>query len=364
MSKSLKIFLVSCSVMLSFSASGQVTVHDFDSLVEHNEAFALVAEQIGDTLDLFNSYEPLEVMLESDFKNLAKHKNKEEYQDATFSVMYNDSVRVVRTIKIKARGNMRKKTCHIPPIKLNFPKKDAFIDQLSQFDKLKMVLDCKRGNIYEQYLLSEYYAYKIQNLVTDYSLRVRLLHVTYNDTGGRYKTVTKYAFIIESIDQINKRLNTMRLESKGVRDIRTNHKVLTEAYLFQYLIGNTDWSIPGLHNMYILKSLDPTVVFPCIVPFDFDYAGIVNANYAVPNEDLNIENVRERLYRGVCVTDNEIYQARDHFLALKPKIYALYENDQYMTKSNKSLTLNYIDEFYQIMEKEGVFKREIIGNCR
>jgi hypothetical protein len=33
---------------------------------------------------------------------------------------------------------------------------------------------------------------------------------------------------------------------------------------------------------------------PVVVPYDFDYAGIVDAYYAVPNEGLEIENVRQR----------------------------------------------------------------------
>ncbi len=343
---------------------GQIKLHDFDSLIEHNESFKAIANQIGDTLDLFNSSEPLKVVFESDFKNLVKRKYKEEYQDAKFTVMYNDTVKVTRDIQIKSRGNMRKGSCFMPPLKLNFPKKEAFIKQLKHFDKLKMVLDCKRSDTHEQYLLSEYYAYKIQNIITEYSLRVRLLKVTYIDLSGRYKDVTKFAFIIESIDQLNERLNTIRIETKGVRDMRTDLRVLSDAYLFQYLIGNTDWSIPGLHNMYILKSLDPTKPNPYVIPYDFDYAGIVNTNYAIPDPELGTKTVRERVYRGVCITPNEIYQARGRFIALKQKIYDLYSNDAYLSKYNKNMTISYLDEFYEIIENENVFKREIINTCR
>jgi len=360
---------LTCFILIIFSVNtgtliGQSKIHDFDSLIKNNAEFKILAKRIGDTLDLFNSNDPLEIIFESDFKHLVKNKHKDEYQEAVFKIMYNDSVRVDRKIKIKPRGNMRKSNCFIPPIKLNFPKKQAFIDQLKHFDKLKMVLDCKRSDIYEQYLLSEYYAYKILNIITHYSLRVRLLKVTYIDLGGKFKEITKYAFIIESLDQLNKRLNTLRLDTKGVRDLRTDQKVLTDAYLFQFLIGNTDWSIPGLHNMYILKPIDPTITYPYVVPFDFDYAGIVNTNYAFPDPQLGTESVRERVYRGVCLTSNELYQARERFITLKPAIYALYENDPYLSKSNKNGTIRYINEFYQIIEKDNAFKRNILDVCR
>lgn len=351
-------------ILLFFSLKSPAQLHDFDSLINANSAFAEIARTIGDTLDLFNDSEVLELKLETDFKNLVKRKMKEEYQPATFSAMFNDTVRVNRTIKIRARGINRKNTCLIPPLKLNFPKKDAFIKQLSYFDKMKMVLDCKRGNIYEQYLLSEYYAYKILNVITDFSLRVRLVRATYIDTSGKFKDVTKYAFFIEHIKQLAERHNAERLEKEGVRDVRTNLAALVDGYLFQYLIGNTDWSIPGNHNVYFIKSKDKQIPFPYVIPYDFDYAGIVDALYAIPNEELRLESVRERLYRGRCIPEEELWAGRERILAVKDQIYQIYEDDELMNKSNKSKTVRYIDEFFAKIEREGVFQREIIGGCR
>jgi hypothetical protein len=343
-------------------ASAQV--HDFDSLVNNNDSFRTVAKNIGDTLDLFNETKPLEVVFYSDFKNLVKNKNKEEYQDATFSVMFNDTVQVTREIKIRPRGNMRKGACFMPPLKLNFPKKDAYIKQLELFDKLKMVLDCKRSDLYEQYLLSEYYTYKILNIITDYSLRVRLLKVTYIDRSVRFKDITRYAFIIESIEQLNARLNTIQIETKNIRDIRTNHKVLAEGYLFQYLIGNTDWSIPALHNVYLIKSNDPTKPAPYVIPYDFDYAGIINTNYAIPDENLGTKSVRERVYRGVCLTVNELQNARQLVQDKKQQILDLYEHDIYLTKYYKNSSIAYINQFFDIIENDNAFRREIELACR
>lgn len=339
-------------------------IHDFDSLINNNESFEQIAEIVGDTLDIFNKEEVLQVVIESDFKNLIKRKYKDEYQDAIFTTMFNDSVRVVRTIKIKPRGVMRKGECFIPPLKLNFAKKDAYIKQLKYFDKLKMVLDCKRGDSYEQYLLSEYYAYKIYNLINDYSLRVRLLHVTYIDTSGKFKEITRYAFLIESIDQLAERHNSIEIEPKNIRDVRTNLDILADVYMFQYLIGNTDWSIPGDHNMYCIKSKDPQVFSPVVIPYDFDYAGIVEASYAIPDENLGTESVRERVYRGFCSVNKHAEHSVKKFLIRKQEVYDLYTKDQFLSKGNKRSTIKYLDEFYNILENEKSYKRNILGNCR
>ena len=361
--RTLLIFSSLCLTPL-LSVNVKAQIHDYDSLVKHSDDFKQIAKIIGDTLDLFNDNKVLEITLESDFKNLVKRKFKDEYQEAIFTLMFNDSVRVTRNIKIKPRGHMRKSTCHIPPLKLNFSKKDAFTKQLQEFDKIKMVLDCKKGDIYEQYLLSEYYTYKIQNILTEYSLRARLLSVKYIDTSGKYKESTRFAILLEHIDQLADRHGGIRIETKNIRDLSTDRKTLTDAYLFQYLIGNTDWSIPGMHNIYMLKSNDPAKPKPYVIPYDFDYAGIINTIYAVPDEQLGIETVRERVYRGVCLPEADLIKAKERILLKKQDIYQLIQNDQLLDKRTKKSTIKYFDEFFLIFENEKSFARYIIDNCR
>ena len=358
-----KILLVLLSLNFLLIRS-QAQIHDFDSLVENSDDFRIFARNYGDTFDLFNASQMLKITFESDFKSLVKNKFKDEYQDAVFRIMVNDTVQVSRKIQIKPRGHYRKSTCLIPPIKLNFPKKDAYIDQLKQFDKLKMVLDCKQNDLFEQYLLAEYYAYKIYNLVSDYSLRVRLLEVTYIDSGNKFKEDTRYAFIIESLDQLADRRQAIPIESKGVRDIRTNLNPLAYFYLFQYLIGNTDWSIPNLHNVYLLKSRDSVMVAPYVIPYDFDFSGIINTIYAVPDEQLGTKTVRERVYRGVCIPEQELHTARSQLIAKKQQIYELYQNSTLLNKSMQKSALSYLDEFYDIAENDKLFQRIILENCR
>jgi len=359
-----QLILFSLCLMPLLSEDVKAQIHDFDSLVKHSDEFKHIAKVIGDTLDLFNDDKILEITMESDFKNLVKRKFKDEYQEAVFTLMFNDSVRVTRNIKIKPRGHMRKTTCYIPPLKLNFSKKDAFMKQLQEFDKIKMVLDCKKGNTYEQYLLLEYYTYKIQNILTEYSLRARLLKVKYIDTSGKYKESTRFAILLEHIDQLADRLGSIRIETKNIRDLSTDRKTLTDAYLFQYLIGNTDWSIPGMHNIYMIKSKDPAKLKPYVVPYDFDYAGIINTMYAVPDEQLGTESVRERVYRGVCLPEADLEKAKERILKKKQDIYQLIQNDQLLDKRTKQSTIKYLDEFFKIFESPKQFTRYIVDSCR
>jgi hypothetical protein len=339
-------------------------VYDFDSLYQNDATFKNTIEAEDLFQDLFASDNVIRLIITSDFKNLMKRKYKDEYQDAVLTYYFNDTIAATRSIEIKPRGNMRRHTCYFPPLKLNFPKKDALLEQIHDFDKMKMVMDCKRGETYEQYLLSEYYAYKIYNLITDYSFRVRLFELTLVDSSDKIKSLKSYAFIIEDIDMLAKRMNAITFEHQNIRDDHTNLETLANGYLFQYLIGNTDWSIPAMHNVTMIKSSDPSVVSPHFIPYDFDYAGIVNTNYAVPDEKLGIESVRERVYRGICIEDSYIVNAVEQFRQQKESIYHIYQSSGLLDKNNLRNTLHYLDEFYDILENDFKLKRNVLEQCR
>jgi hypothetical protein len=338
-------------------------LHDFDSLFNNDDAFRQAITARSDFEDFFNSDDLLRITIESDFNYLIKKKFEGEYQPAMLTYYINDTVAVRRDITIKARGNMRRKTCYFPPLMLNFPKKEAVMKQIEEFDKMKMVVECKKGEIYDQYLLGEYYAYKLYNLITDYSFRVRLIELTMVDTNEKMRSMTGHAYIIESVDQVAKRLNAIPIETKNIRDPLTDLPTLANGYLFQYLIGNTDWSIPGLHNYKIIKSSDPAIPSPYAIPYDFDYSGIINTSYAVPDERLGIATVRERVYRGVCIDNKYLMDAAQNFKNLKEKMYSLYDNSLLITSVRKS-TKEYLDEFFRILNNDNSFNANILEQCR
>jgi hypothetical protein len=101
-----------------------------------------------------------------------------------------------------------------------------------------------------------------------------------------------------------------------------------------------------------------------VIPYDFDYAGIVNTDYAVPDENLGTKSVRERVYRGVCIPEAEIKKAAKHLIDKKEEIYLLYQDSELLDKNNNRNTLSYLDEFYRIIESENGLKRNILDACR
>ncbi len=364
MSKIISLFRKLLIVGIIFQSGILAAQHDFDTLYNHDPAFKEYVKKINKDVDIYASDQLIELTIESDFKGLKKRKTNKEYQDAVLRYQFNDTVLFSSNIRIKPRGIFRLNNCYYPPLKINVLKKETNLKIIREFDKLKMVVQCKGGQTYENYLLGEYLIYKLYNILSDYSLRVRLLKVKYVDTGGKKKPIESYAFIIEDIDDLASRINGTEVETKHIGDnflIRDQSAML---FMFQYLIGNTDWSIPGMHNIKLIKPNDSTISKVYVIPYDFDFSGIINANYAAPPEMLGIETVRERLYRGYCRTPEEWQKVVGIFNDKKEDIYALYRQFGLLDKYDLKSALNYIDDFYVTINSENAFKREIISNCR
>ena len=357
------LFKILFSILLSIPVA-LYAQHDFDSLYEASSGFRDFFNTTYKNHTFFESNEIVRIAIISDFKTLNRRRDNEKYQDAVLEYIFNDSIIVRRRIGIKARGNFRREHCSYPPVKLNFPKKSVRLEWLQTFDKFKMVGSCKNGTAYQQYLLQEYYVYRIFNILTDYSFRVRLLHIDYKDISKKSNRTrqVRYAFIIEPIDAVAERLNCTVMNDP-ISSYALNEDNINMIAVFQYMIGNTDWSVPGLHNMRVLKSTNPDLFTPFAIPYDFDFCGIVNPPYAIPPEVLPIKTVRERLFRGPC-RDFEVYRKTfDWFNSQKNKIYDLINNSELLTNGTKKQMMAYLDSFYRMMDRPKALEREFSISC-
>ena len=351
-------------VYLSFSGS-VFAQYDIDSLYEHDPVFKVHFDSIKGSLSIFDGKDPLRIILISDFRNLHKEKFDREYQEAEMKVYFQDTLVVTRSVKIQPRGKNRLSTCYYPPLKINFKKGDMLLDQMKDFDKIKLVKPCKSGVLYEDYIRNEYLIYKVYQLLEpDYSFRVRQLEVTYIDTSGKSKPNVVPSFLIENSNELAKRTNSIPIETKGLNSNYMNRSRSDVMSVFQFMIGNTDWSVPGLHNMKIFKYNDPNEKLVVAVPYDFDYSGVVNTGYAVPFEELGLSSVRERLYRGFCGEPGDIENAIDIIRSKKGEILKLYADSQFAKESYQKNSLKYLNEFFAIAENDRMAKNQIIRACR
>ena len=285
--------------------------------------FFFLSSALGQSFNLFDTDEVMELTLRGDLKTVFKDRGDDpQYHPA--SIHYQaDQNEINIPIKIKTRGHFRKiaSNCKYPPILLNFqksstPENSVFEGQ----DKVKLVTPC-RG---DQYVIHEYLVYKLYNLITPKSFKARLVKVIYQDTVKNKSSDPYYGILLEEEKQMAMRNLSHSLEKYAIRPESTQKTDFLKMAVFQYMIGNTDWSVQFRQNIKLI-AVDSTSL-PTTVPYDFDHAGIVRAPYAHPAPELNMSSTLQRRYRGYCIPDmKQFTEAFVTFNQLKDDFYAIYD---------------------------------------
>ncbi len=356
-----------CILIITLGSLGIQAQHksyDFDSLLNHNPLFEPLLRSVADTFRLFNHETPLEFDVFTDFKLLQKNRFKDEYQEAKIQHHISDTLTITRQVRIKPRGAFRLKECRFPPLRVNVKRTQEVFELLDQLDKLKMVIPCSSTDRHQTYIFNEYLAYKLYNIVTDYSFGVRLLKVNYQNTSGKMQVGSAYTFVIESQKSLARRLMAIPIKNDKVSAKSCSESYAAVMYLFQYLIGNTDWSVAGLHNVKLIKTEDPTIPLPIPVPYDFDYSGLVDASYAIPGDHVDIPSVRFRKYLGYCVDESTLNQAVALFLEKEQEVISYVEQFPWLQGRDKERSLSYIREFYQELKDPKLLNRKIASACK
>jgi hypothetical protein len=298
-----------------------------------------------------------------DMKSVFSNREEEESHPAEISYTNAEGIIISIPLKVSVRGNFRKDSinCDFPPLRLNFANTSVINTIFDGQDKIKLVTHCRtERSRYEQNVLKEYLAYKLYNLFTEESFLVRLVQMTYADVSGRLDTIKKVGFLIEPISQLVIRNGFDELVVNKIQQSETNRYKTTVLAIFQYMIGNTDWSVWNHHNIELLTEESSEV--PVVVPFDFDWSGLVNAPYAIPAGDL--PSVRTRMYRNFCVTDEELQLALDEFRQRREKLYQTCNNVPFLSEKELRKTLRYMDDFFQIIENPKKVESEMHLKCR
>ena len=311
---------------------------------------------------LFDSEEILELTISGDINRLIKdRKGEPEYDEMTVTYTASNQEKVSIPLRVRTRGNFRRQQniCTYPPILLNFSKKNVDNTVFEGQDKLKLVMPCKG----DKYVVREYYAYKINNILTPKSFKVRLVKLNLEDSSNKVKTKEPfYAFLIEDEDHMANRNGLEPIGQDLIRPKQIEAQEFIKMALFQYFIANTDWSIQFRQNIKILQN--PATKEMIAVPYDFDFSGLVLTTYSKPADELEMSSVRERRYRGYCITNMEHFQkAFVPFIEQKDKIYQLYQSSPYLESSYVKSTLRYLDEFYQVINNPKLAERELQYPC-
>ena len=306
----------------------------------------LVAACPASASSLFEDSEVVEVSLTGPLSTLFETEDDRAELPFSFTVSGAE-----HAVKVRLRGKSRRRVCKFPPLRLNFSSGGTSQSVFEGQDKLKLVTHCRGNRAAQVNVLEEYTAYRIFNLLSDVSYRVRLLHVTYTDTDGGLKenSFKRYGFVIEPASGLAARVGGQLAEVPGVSLSSLNAEQAATVFIFQYLVGNTDWSL-------VTNDLDDSCCHNgdlvdvgsdrYYVPYDFDLSGLVNARYARPDPSLRIKKVTQRRYRGFCLPGDSLENALSKIMARRPDIMAAVSQLPDLSQKEIAVMTRYIEKFF------------------
>lgn len=329
-------------------------------------AIAAPAAAAGETA-LFSSNDVIRVTITGPLSSIARSRS-ESPQPGSLAV----SGSAPMPITLNARGITRRAAdvCQFPPLRVQFtsppPGQSVFAGQKS----LKLVTHCRNGESFQQYVLLEYAAYRMLNVLSPASFRVRLATVDYVDSSGK-PIASRYGFFIEDLGDVAKRngMQEARLPERiPISSLSPRHAALYA--LFQHMIANHDWSMRAgpageecCHNAKMISPARGVAASVIPIPYDFDFSGFVNAPYATPPDALKIANVRQRQYRGYCAHNGEAYAVAVQMRSQRPQMLAALSSTPGLEPKTIQRATAFLDSFFADIASNETVQAKVLKSC-
>lgn len=324
-------------------------------------------------IPLFTDETPIPITIDAPFDTLVRRaRTSTETYPAQVSI---GGIDRAFAIEINARGLSRRTRddfCQFPPLRLDFPEREMRGTPFERQNRLKLVTYCRPPASYSERIVLEYLAYRLFNLVTDESFRVRATDVTYRDAEGRRSEITRFGFLIEDVDDVARR-NGGRRELQIPTAIAVDRLDAEDAAryaLFQFMIGNLDWSLVSgpdgedcCHNTKLIAARDGSGAATPI-PYDFDFSGLVDSPYATPPPNIAVNSVTTRYYRGYCRHNDALPGVIEDFRMRRQAMQDLIAAEQRLSPSRRRTAQAFIDGFFAVLDDPGRFDRSVIRRCR
>lgn len=250
-------------------------------------------------------------------------------------------------LDVTVRGRFRRRACVMPPLKLQFKKDGLRAAGLTTHNDFKLVTHCTADDAGQDALLREQLAYELYNTVSPTaSFRTKLLTITYVNTANGSKT-TSYAILIEDTDELKGRLDSKNCKECYALPAEKIQNAETVA-LFQYMIGNSDFSNRMVRNMKLMRNANETYT---AIPYDFDFSGLVNARYASGFDHLGETAPTDRSMIWEYDASPDFSEVADTFLGLKDQLLNQVMDFEGLEMASKREITRYLKGFFKELAK-------------
>jgi hypothetical protein len=315
---------------------------------------------------LFADQTPLYLSLKASIKSLKRETNDSTYLEGQLRFQPEDALADSIDIRVRARGEFRRSNCYFAPLKLKFRKSEIRGTLFEGNKELKLVLPCLIGAASDDLVLKEFLAYKLYEVVSPYHYKTRLVRVDFTEIKGRREREHQLlGFLVEDHGTLAKRLDGKRYRAKLAPQMQDAEASL-QNNMFEYAIGNTDFSVRLQHNQKLYYFQGKYLS----IPYDFDMSGLVNAPYAMVSNvqtlPVPITEVTERVYKGYRRDSVLVQRVRRQFLDAKPAMMkSLYDLEPYFkAQTQYNIAEAYLEDFFEVFEDDRKFEREILNRMR
>jgi hypothetical protein len=315
---------------------------------------------------LFAANEPIHIVIQAAIPALDRNRANEGSIPGTLTDPSGQNL----PISLALRGITRRtsEVCDFPPLRVDFTAPPSTTSVFAGEKKLKLVTHCRNSPSFQQYVLLEYAAYQMFNLLSPKSFRVRLANIDYRDADGR-PIVSRIGYFIEDLGDVARRNGTK--ETHGPERIPVEDLNAADAgryALFQHMLANHDWSMRAgpvgkacCHNAELIGPLAPGGVTP--IPYDFDFSGFVNTPYATPPAELSITDVRQRFYRGYCVHNKGALAAAQQMRTQHAQMMGVLSGVPGLAPATQQKAATFLEGFFRDIGTDADVGSKILKRC-
>jgi len=315
---------------------------------------------------LFAASDPIRITIQAPIGDLIRNREANLVVPGTIT----DPSGQQLPINLSLRGLTRRTsdTCDFPPLRVQFNYSPAANSLFAGQRRLKLVTHCRNSASFQQYVLLEYAAYRMYNVLTPRSFRVRLATIDYRDANGR-PIVSRIGYFLEDLGDVARRNGLQETRGPDRIPVADLNPVDAARYaLFQHMIANHDWSMRAgpvgqdcCHNAELIGPLAAGATIP--IPYDFDYSGLVSAPYALPPDQLRISSVRQRLYRGYCAHNAEVLAMARQMREQRPQMIAALTSTPGLEPRTQARALQFLDGFFADIASDQAVTQRVLGRC-
>jgi hypothetical protein len=315
---------------------------------------------------LFAASDPIHLTITAPLQTLIRHREDESAIAGTLTDPTGQSL----PISLQLRGITRRTSdvCDFPPLRVDFTAPPPASSLFAGQKRLKLVTHCRNSASFQQYVLLEYAAYKIYNVLTPHSFRVRLANIDYVGSDGR-PIISRIGYFLEDLKDVAQRNGMPVTHAPDRIPVPDLNSADAGRYgLFQHMLANHDWSMRAgpvgrdcCHNAELIGPLSPGATVP--IPYDFDFSGFVNAPYATPPDELSLGSVRQRFYRGYCVHNADVLAAARQMRSERPQLIAAITSTPGLDPDTQNRAIKFLDPFFADIATDDAVSAKILKRC-